>query len=454
MMLLIRDAAAPNHPVIGIAALSSAAAGLKVRDEALGWDPETFIDRVRRDPPSWLGDWLTGRVQRRISELFIQDLLEDGVLRVGDVDLPGGDVIASLRTEAAEAKRRHQTNDVPTELKPSVDAADLTDVQWEEMSRTDLFRSKRAAELATLLEVRVVLAEATAGGCLDTDALLASGAGRRVVSRVLRMAKSEVMGTAIADLSVCGAVPPYSHLLAGKLVAMLAVGPEVTRLYSRRYGGVPSWIASGMAGRPLVRSADLLFIGTSSLYGVRPCQYDRISIPSGVLRGGAGGVRYRYLGASKGFGSVQFTAGTVESIDRFLRDRRGRGMTNRSFGEGASPRLRAIREGLELLGVPRPDEVLLHEQSRLQYGVSLVQDPTECLLGVRVKRRYLLPQRQGSKSSSQIAEWWVQRWLLPRVRRPGRLVAVQRETLDLPISHGARVRLPRVDQEQSLLFED
>jgi hypothetical protein len=65
-------------------------------------------------------------------------------------------------------------------------------------------------------------------------------------------------------------VPPYNELLGGKLVAMLMTSPEVVLEYRRRYGGIPSVIASSMAGRPVVRPADLVFLGTTSLYDQRP----------------------------------------------------------------------------------------------------------------------------------------------------------------------------------------
>jgi len=38
---------------------------------------------------------------------------------------------------------------------------------------------------------------------------------------------------------------------------MLMMSPEVVAEYRRRYAGVPSVIASSMAGRPIVRPADL-----------------------------------------------------------------------------------------------------------------------------------------------------------------------------------------------------
>ena len=54
-----------------------------------------------------------------------------------------------------------------------------------------------------------------------------------------------------AGLTICGAIPPYNEVLGGKLVAMLMMSPEVVAEYRRRYAGMPSVIASSMAGRPI-----------------------------------------------------------------------------------------------------------------------------------------------------------------------------------------------------------
>src|SRR5690606_33044272 len=98
--------------------------------------------------------------------------------------------------------------------------------------------------------------------------------GQLLLDQMLRLAKAKLVGTAIADLAVCGAVPPYNELVGGKLVALLAVSEAARTAYRKRYQDQPSVIASSVAGRSVVRSADLVFVGTSSLYGVRPNQYD------------------------------------------------------------------------------------------------------------------------------------------------------------------------------------
>ncbi|HXI19895.1 MAG TPA: Druantia anti-phage system protein DruA, partial [Gemmatimonadales bacterium] len=211
--------------------------------------------------------------------------------------------------------------------------------------------------------------------------LASTGEGRDAIQRVVRRAKAARMGTAIADLTICGAVPPYQEIVGGKLVAALMTSPEVRAEYRRRYGGTASVIASSMAGRRVVRAADLVFIGTTSLYGERPNQYDRIRVDFEGRDGERKSVRYRCLGRTKGLGTVQYGDDTVAELGRLLAQSRRGQRVNSVFGEGVNPRLRKLRDGLGELGLDA-DELLTHGSPRVVYGVSLVKNLQRYLLGI------------------------------------------------------------------------
>ena len=99
---------------------------------------------------------------------------------------------------------------------------------------------------------------------------------------------------------------------------MLLMSPEVVAEYRRRYARMPSVIASSMAGRPIVRPADLAFIGTTSLYGQRPCQYDRVTFPHTGADGKRVVLRYEYLGRTQGLGTFHFGEQTVKDMGLLL----------------------------------------------------------------------------------------------------------------------------------------
>src|SRR5262249_51541599 len=155
------------------------------------------------------------------------------------------------------------------------------------------------------------------------------------------------------------------------------------------------------------------------------------------------------LGTTLGFGSFQFTTATRRALSD-LRVRSGNPLgVNWVFGEGVNPRMRAIREGLDVLNLPA-DEFLNHGSPRVVYGVMLARNAREVLLGMETEPDYLLPLSGGAEMTDAIAQWWTHRWLAKRVERDDVLERVAADKLVFPIRHGARVRLPQ-DQQLSLL---
>lgn len=446
MMILVRDAAAFFHPVIGIAAVSSAAVAITSRDEAIGWTPEALVEALgnRRGNPF---RWIEHIIDQSIARLHRVDLLRDEILRLRDLRTPTPATITHLRKEAASQRAKHHRFMTGSDYKRSARGAAS---DWPAQAMTPLFRSKRADELADLLAIRMALRDVS-GRRAKTSfaAFAATSRGLKAISSLLKRIKADRVGAAIAELTVCGALPPYSEILGGKLVAMLIASPEVRLEYRRRYGKSESVIASSMAGHAVVKSADLVFIGTTSLYGQRPSQYDRIAIPCGD---GAQVLRYEYLGRTMGVGTFQFSERTVRQLELLLAQSRTGMRVNSVFGEGVNPRLRKIRQALDYLGLPT-EELLHHGTPRLVYGMRLARNLREHLLGIESKPDYLLSDADPCAATDRISRWWAERWLLKRVHRKDALERIEQHTFIHPIRHGARVpRLP--DPRQPGLFED
>jgi hypothetical protein len=252
----------------------------------------------------------------------------------------------------------------------------------------------------------------------------------------------------MADLTICGAVPPYNEILGGKLIALLMTSPEVIAEYRRRYGKAPSIIASSMAGRPVLRPAHLALIGTTSLYGQRPCQYDRIRFGHG-----ADCIRYQFLGRTVGLGTSHFSRKTVEALTTLLKHS-GRGQqVNSVFGEGVNPRLRKLRDALVELGLDA-DELLHHGRPRLVYGAALAHNMRAYLLGRETRPKYIVGEKDEKAVTESMCRWWAERWVVPRLKRDDVFERIAQHTLVHPIRHGARVKLPRVDPDQPFLFDE
>lgn len=208
-----------------------------------------------------------------------------------------------------------------------------------------------------------------------------------------------------------------------------------------------------MAGRPVIRPAELALIGTTSLYGERPSQYDRIAVRWRDAGGSEAAVHYKYLGKTRGLGTFQFGRQTVEELGVLLAQSKRGQQVNSVFGEGVNPRLRKIRDGLNELGLPA-DELLRHGAPRLVYALALVENLWEYLLGIDNRPKYVLPARDAQAVTSRIVEQWRERWVLKRIVRDDVLESMAAHRLVHPIRHGARVILPRDLSGQRLLFDE
>lgn len=448
MVFLVRDRAAANHPVMGIGALSSPIMQIRERDSWIGWHPETFLDRVRIAPTRELARWLVDTLDAAVDEIYVADLIEDGILSTSDLKTPTLAVIERLLRESAQARKKHHRFARSRDHKQK--RSDFHgDEYWIAKAKTHLFRSKRALALSTYLRVRAVLDEAFGGKpTAEKLATLAkTGYGSDVIRRVLKKAKADRVGIAVADISVCGAVQPYNALLGGKLAAMMAASPEVVHQYRRRYVEAQSEIASSMAGRPIVRASKLVLLGTTSLYGAGSSQYNRIKIPAARLGGNAEDViRYVELGRSKAFGTSQYSEETIDALVCLVQQSDAQ-RVNSIFGEGVSPKLRKVRQALDLLNLPS-GVLLRHHRPRVVYAVSLIRNLGDYLIGLAKRPEYIVPVNEGVVATVAIGAWWRERWLRNRIMSDDVLDEIERHTTVRPVTHGARVPLQCVAPQQ------
>jgi hypothetical protein len=456
--ILIRDGAVDYHPVIGIAMLSSAPVQLSFREKHIGWTADQVQTRLEKMPPSATIDWFRKILDRRLGEIYTEDLVECPKLKFqlehlrnppAETEL---DIVQQLLSWARERREEHHR--LPGEARRGTQVNPESQ-DWKSRAKTLLYQSKRAEELSSLLNVRRQLNRIEAIDSLDRDDAIVnwvqSDSGISALAKVLRIRKKELVGIDIADLSVCGAVAPYNEILGAKLVAMLAVSHEVREAFQEHYSGRPSVIASSMAGRPIRREVSLGYVGTTSLYGVRPCIYDRIALPGPVKTR----IRFRYLGDTTGVGTFHFGKQTLKVLQALQMQRPDSEAVgprvNFVFGEGSSPKLRAIQVGLQSLGFPA-SKLLLHGQNRSFYGVALAKNFRDYFMGF--DQELIFENSDGPVDTvAVISEHWKERWLKNRLQKPGIIEAVESHDLVHPIEHGARVKMPEVNDPELTLFE-
>ena len=103
--------------------------------------------------------------------------------------------------------------------------------------------------------------------------------------------------------------------------------------------------------------------------------------------------------------------------------------------------MRKLRDGLAEVKLPA-DELLLHGNPRVVYGVPLAENFREVLLGMDSKPKYFLSPKKAQAHTELLAQFWRKRWLAGRITRPGFLEQVAKHTHSYPVTHGARVQLP------------
>lgn len=441
---LVRDRAAPMHPVIGIAALASSVIQQRVRDEWIGWHPNTFLALMEEDGfRGWPG-WVRRHLREQLDAIYIDDFVSEGVFSLADLANPTSELISRLGHGAQEARAAHRLYRQAHQHKKAGRAGAATD--WPEQARTHLFRSKRLLTLSRLLDAQRTLKRAgfTRHSPERLKDAVSKPEGRRAIKVLLRFVKASRAGVNMMDISVCGAVAPYNHVLGGKLVSLLMASPDVLQAYRKRYGGSPSIIASSMAGHSIVRRPDLVLLMTTSLYGSSSSQYNRLRMP--VENNGAEDVlEYADLAHTAGFGSYQFSKATIEAMEVLLaRSAHGREV-NSIFGEGVSPKLRKVRGALDRVRLPS-DALLQHGSKRIVYAVPLARNFRRVLLGLERRPDWILPQSTGTQL---IVSYWVSRWLSMRIENNRVLRQMAAHSTTYPLKHGARVPLPE-DAESDL----
>lgn len=429
MLILVRNAARPKHPVIGIAMLASPVMRVNVRDRWIGWLREETKARLDQGlfEPKALATALLSQLETSIANIRFDDLV-----RADEIAEPSEATVLRLEQKAAGAAHARDMElrahfDIQkaagasvTPLKGAVKTNDPK-VDWKASSEDFLFVRKRAEVLAQLLFARQMFRASNLANdpARALDQLLAGRIGQRAVDIVLTECRKAGLSSRIADVSVCGAVAPYNELLGGKLVALLLASREVRTGYEQRYSGQVSVIASQMAGRPVSKPADLRILTTTSLYGIGSSQYNRLALKAEDHAGLSETVAWKPIGTSLtgGYGTLHLGADTANALRAMAQSRHFSRRINNRFGEGTSPRLRQMREGLDALGLDS-DTILHHATPRLFYACELGSQARDVLLG-------LASAEAGGDTAGAIANAWRTRWLYPRSRRPETLAKLR-----------------------------
>lgn len=208
----------------------------------------------------------------------------------------------------------------------------------------------------------------------------------------------------VMDAYVLGAVPPYSRLLAGKLVALATASDEVRKVFAKRYANRKSLIAGKK------REPHLVLVTTTSALG-RSSVYNRVKYQSRLV--------FQSVGFTGGWGEFHFSDGVYEDLSEFAKQNCVPSEKKEKWGNGFRNRRELVQKVLFKLGFPKA--MLNHGIQRELFIAPLAVNTRKFLRGENDYARYRrLPFRKA-------VEFWRTRWLLPRAERDDSFRDFQRE---------------------------
>lgn len=436
LFYLVRDRLQPYHPVIGIFALGNSVLNLTVRDDDIGWTVEAIKKNMAKKTEDTVCEQIIAGTDGRCVKTKISKAVESDREYISRATKYADQMYPLLLKNIEEAiseiylkdLKYHRNTKYPTQEKIDellLMAAEYAEKSinnrnnertpvWEEEAKSNLFKRKRAAELAKLLDTKRIFNEAKGATNFDKlNQLLSYEAGRKAIHTALIANRKRKIGSNMMDIIVCGSIPPYNELLGGKLISILSCSPKVISDYTNRYKKQVSEIASRMKGKRVIRDSKLVYLGTTSLYAVGSSQYNRIKVPLNNDRF----LEFRKMGVTEGFGTVFFSKETTSLFSRLLELQDGGKKINHVFGEGTSPRFRMISRGLSGIGI-RAEAFLKHYSPRIVYSINLANNTNEYLLGFDEDVDYGYDLNNPAviqQKTQELIDYWYNRWLTTRL---------------------------------------
>jgi hypothetical protein len=210
-------------------------------------------------------------------------------------------------------------------------------------------------------------------------------------SRETRSAKL----TSAMDAFVLGAVPPYTDLLGGKLIASLLQSDQVRDAFEKRYGHATTLISG------VDPNAQLAFVSTSSALG-RSSVYNRVKRADGTLA-------MRSIGYTKGSGDFHYSGAIYDDLAALAMKHTEKGVSHRhaNWGTGFRNRREVVQRALRVLGLD-PNRMRVHGVLREVFISELAHNSFAWLRGDDTELDW------KTLDQDEIGRWWRGRWAVPR----------------------------------------
>jgi hypothetical protein len=198
----------------------------------------------------------------------------------------------------------------------------------------------------------------------------------------------------VMDAFVLGAVPPYSALLGGKLVALLAISNEIRDCFRQKYSGTVSLIRKSKFDGNLALVTTMSALGRSSVYNRLKFQND---------------IAFKPLGFSKGSGEFHFTNGLYADISDYAKRYCEPSYRKSEWGEGFRNRREVVRKCLRKIKLTTSWGY--HGVERELYAAPLASNTEKFLRGEDSRLIFY------DRPAQEIADYAIRRWMAPRALR-------------------------------------
>jgi hypothetical protein len=206
----------------------------------------------------------------------------------------------------------------------------------------------------------------------------------------------------VMDIYAFGAVPPYSYLLGGKLVATIANSERIRRDFMKKYGKGRSNITKRNSKS---RKGGLLLLTTTGAFGESSI-LDRLQGPDKSLL-------WDFVGFTQGWGFFHLNNGIATKIYEYLKQTNNKIVKKHRFGDGPNWKMRLLREGMKELNIDY-QKYGKHGIKRGFYVAPLASNFKE-VLNEKEKRPKL-----NNWTTKELFGFFRERYLLPRAQRDTR----------------------------------
>ena len=207
------------------------------------------------------------------------------------------------------------------------------------------------------------------------------------------------------EVTICGAIPPFSVALGGKLLVNFFSHPYLLESPIDSMGTLLSWSFDESQLKSLLPTCGLLAVTTKGLYAGHSAIYNRAEFPAGDRN-----LRLKWLANTEGNTSTlvsTFTSNLAKVVSESMSEQRT--AISQVYGSGGAKRYRALVAATSLCGLPI--DLVNAAIYRPVYGAKLVQNVEEVVWAghkpIWDVERYIGP----AAFDTVAAQRWRKRWL-------------------------------------------